>query len=613
MSKGATEQYYQLEEMELDELNKMSYLQHISYRLKLPDCLPCEKKNGVLSTDELRVMAEEIIHFERDIDVDDDRILKQFLVDLSVELSEQMKLNFVKRKEWPSLTKKQLGTVIAAVLKFQYLGDPHIGQNNGVVYLEFYKSIYNRLPDPAVSDAVFTSENYNDIRLKSRKHKRMTGPELFAMMKDTTDEGVMIPEYQRSDLQWGNTQRRNMVDSMVRNIPMPSIILGKCADRPGDPWQLIDGNQRMSTVRRYLDDEERLHFDFHGAHYETLPPWAKKYFDEYQFLVEFIVASSDRELADLFTRYNTSGKAMTPVQIRVAKHHEISAAHHLLLAMAGGPVLANREEARVRLGIDQLIGPRSERASALRKLLPKVGEVTPDEKFQLRRVTEKVYDLWCRVIAYSNYRKIDGNATEFPTAQAAINRVFHKNRAGAQALPLVERLDYIIRECNSLYGDFAFLSKIAKVVSDEIDPKTGLPRVIWVPGKSIHGWATQVQCAAIWDLNDDDLSLLKRNPDTFQERWERFVVKEIAAARQNSATIWDKQTMWTHQVRELLDEFKSEQLDDEASPRRLQLLGAVEIALSANSETREMMMDMWKATHSKAEWTWMNEELKTRS
>ena len=191
MSKGQKEQLYQPEEMELDELNKMSYLEHISYRLKLPACLQCEKENGVLSTDELRWMAEEIIRFERDIDTDNDDILKQFLIDLSIELDKAKELSFVKRKEWDSFTKSQLGTIIAAVLRFQYLGDPHIGKNNGVVYLEFYKSIYNRLPDPAVSDAEFTKDHYSEIRLKSRVYKRMTGPQLFAMM---TDPGSLYEE-----------------------------------------------------------------------------------------------------------------------------------------------------------------------------------------------------------------------------------------------------------------------------------------------------------------------------------------------------------------------------------------------------------------------------------
>ena len=369
----------------------------------------------------------------------------------------------------------------------------------------------------------------------------------------------------------------------------------------------------MSTVRRYLDDEEQLHFDFQGAHYQSLPPWAKKYFDEYEFTVEFIVAKNDRELADLFTRYNSSGKPMTPVQIRVAKHHEVSAAHHLLISMAGGPVLANRKPARIRLGIDSQIDSRAERANALRKLLPQVGDVTDDERQQLRRVTEKVYDLWCRIIAYSNYRKIDGNATEFPTAKDAIDRVFIKNREGSQAIPMVDRLDYIVRECSSLYGDYAFLSMRGKTVLDEIDPKTGEPLVNWERGKSVHGWATQVQCAAIWDLHDDDLSLLKKNPDTFQEKWEAFAKEHIANSRQNSASIWDKQTIWTHRVREMLDDFKSEQLDDETSPRRLQLIGAVEIALSADETGRNKMIEMWKTAFSPMEYDWMISELEQRS
>ena len=45
-------------EMELDLNNKMACIEHISYRLKLPDRLECKRNNGVFDTDELRAMAE---------------------------------------------------------------------------------------------------------------------------------------------------------------------------------------------------------------------------------------------------------------------------------------------------------------------------------------------------------------------------------------------------------------------------------------------------------------------------------------------------------------------------------------------------------------------------
>ena len=72
-----------------------------------------------------------------------------------------------------------------------------------------------------------------------------------------------------------------------------------------------------------------------------------------------VIANSDNQLSSLYERYNDSGTRMTQPQIRVAQFHEISALHHYLLSMAGGPMLAKRPEARIRLSIDENIDHRA--------------------------------------------------------------------------------------------------------------------------------------------------------------------------------------------------------------------------------------------------------------
>ena len=605
---------YQPEE-ELDEISKMSYLHNISHRLELSGSLKCAKENGVLSTEEIKEMAKAIIDFTSGVDTSEEEHLNQYLNSLRDNLEDERKkeFDFLIRKTWSGLSKTQVGMVIANTIGFQFEGDPHIGTNNGVVYLEFYKDIYHRLPDPHAPTTKFSEDVYKERELESRKYERKTAPELYAMLKDDSENGTMVPEYQRSDQQWSPPQWTKMVDSMLRDIPMPTIILGKAAGHLDNPWQLIDGNQRMSTIRRFIDDEDPNHFTFHSLEYDELPTWARKRYDEYEFTVEFVIAKSDRELASLYERYNASGKPMSQPQIRVAQHHEISALHHYLLAMAGGPMLTRREAVRARLGISEHIESRAARADSLRKILPQIGSVTDDERLQLRKVTEKVYDLWCRIVAYCTYRDEVGQGGKGnPTAKMAIDSVFPVFKHSTFALPVVDKLDYIIRECSSLYGDFAFLSMRAVVNPDILDEE-GKPKVEYVHGKSVHGWASQVQCAGIWKLDDDDLSLLKHNPDTFQSSWHEFVIREIAHARQNSGTIWAVQEKWQDEVLEMLNNLKSERIDDEDSPRRQQLLSAIEIALSLNDSGKAAMIEMWEATFHPVEFEYMIRELEERS
>ena len=601
-------------DMELDTNNKMGYIEHISYRLILPDCLPCKRGNGVLDNDEFRMMGEEILSYTENEDVRVGSLINVVLNDLRIS-SKHHDLSFVNKKEWNKFTKPQVGTVIAAALGFPYLGDPHIGASNGVISTLFFSSVLDSLPDPDMIRGVYSENGENIDGLLERTPELMTTLTLFDMLTDETENGIVIPEYQRHDLQWSNDQRRNMIDSMIKQIPIPSIVLAKHKeheDGSDGPWFLIDGNQRLSTVRRFMTEGDEYNFDIQpGVGYHNMPEWAKQRFENYQFNVEKVRATSIKQLADLFHRYNSSGKPMSPVQIRVAFHHEQSALHHLLVAMAGGPTLRERESARNRLNITEYIKGKRERAVALRKIIPGLGDVTEDEAKQLRRTTEKTYDLWCRIVAYALFPKLTTGErevdTDYPTAKVAINSVFKKYRNGSTANIQALKLDYIVREVSSLYGDFAFHT-MRKV--DEFTDEEGKTEKVFERGKSVHGWATQIQCCAIWDYSDDELSILKNNPDSFQKLWRTFAEEEIAEARQNSASIWEKQHKWTQMVKEFLVDLQGS--EQTVSPRQVNMLEAVEIYLSAPEEVQPLILSTWATAFSELEREWMLNEIRSR-
>ena len=598
-------------EDELDEHSKTSYLEHISYRLRLSKRLECEKGSGVLNTEELREMAREIIQFSRGVDVSNPNERAQFLNDLRLEMEGRSDFSFVTTKEWHKYTKTLLGRVIAATLKFQYDGDPHIGQNNGVVYLRFYEDVYDKLPDPAAdsSGVAFDEDTVEHSRMSrnmGKKVKRfMTAPQLNALLGDQSSNGITVPEYQRSSQQWSGSKYRAMVNSMIHDIPMPSIVLGKTKERPDDPWQLVDGHQRLSTIRRFMDDEHPEHFDFQGFEYEDLPDFAKSRYDAYEFVVEWVESKNDYELAQLYTLYNSSGKPMSPVQIRVARWHEVSPLHHLLLAMAGGPVLTNRDTAKERLGILVSIDEASQRAASLRKLLPQRGAPTDDEKLQLRLVTEKTYDNYCKTMAYCLYRSEVGRTNETPTAEAAVSHIFGQVDRAGRADTIVKRLDYIIRAVATIYGDYAFLTH----KSEEGLDANGNEYKVYNLGKALNGWSMQVQCGGLWDLSDNELSLLNHNPDEFQEAWYEFNISEMVDVRQNSKTLWRAQEKWGNRVDELLVEFKKREMNNEESPRRNELIGMANILRNMKGrDNREQFMDALGSAFNEVEVAFIIEE-----
>ena len=212
-----------------------------------------------------------------------------------------------------------------------------------------------------------TREAYPENERVGRKMEKKSLKELFEMLRagasaedDVALEGITVPEFQRGQ-QWKKPHWKNFVDSGLRNIPMPSIVLGKSPETMNQPWQVIDGNQRLSTIKKIFDGDDDEHYNAikPWSVDDQLPDWIADRLNEYMFNVEKITTNSDKELADLYERYNDSGVRMTQAQLRVAKYHETSALHHLLLALSGGPTLANRIPVRHRLSIADTIEERS--------------------------------------------------------------------------------------------------------------------------------------------------------------------------------------------------------------------------------------------------------------
>ena len=101
-----------LPDEELDQTSKVSHVEWISHRLGLLDCLVCDRKNGNMSTLQLRELTKQVIKFTMAADVSSndklDKILESMhqenLASHRTELHEQ--LSFTTRRKWEKLTKK---------------------------------------------------------------------------------------------------------------------------------------------------------------------------------------------------------------------------------------------------------------------------------------------------------------------------------------------------------------------------------------------------------------------------------------------------------------------------------------------------------------------------
>lgn len=65
----------------------------------------------------------------------------------------------------------------------------------------------------------------------------------------------LTPSYQRGDV-WSSTVRQSLIESILRGIPLPSIILLKPND-PRRPYEVVDGKQRLTAILRFVGAHPR--------------------------------------------------------------------------------------------------------------------------------------------------------------------------------------------------------------------------------------------------------------------------------------------------------------------------------------------------------------------
>ena len=68
------------------------------------------------------------------------------------------------------------------------------------------------------------------------------------------DGSIFVPEFQRRYV-WSDGQASRLIESLIIQCPIPVIYLNQESD---ERLSIIDGNQRLKSLRRYLQNEFRL-------------------------------------------------------------------------------------------------------------------------------------------------------------------------------------------------------------------------------------------------------------------------------------------------------------------------------------------------------------------
>ncbi|MBH1404246.1 DUF262 domain-containing protein [Stenotrophomonas maltophilia] len=132
------------------------------------------------------------------------------------------------------------------------------------------------------------------------------------------------PEYQRR-LRWTVKQKSLLIESLLLNVPIPPVFL---YESELARYEVMDGQQRLSTVSEYLSNEfplsglENLRF-LRGKRYRELPPRIRRGLARASISAIVLLHESQSQDGDpsavrryVFQRLNTGGKALNPQEIR---------------------------------------------------------------------------------------------------------------------------------------------------------------------------------------------------------------------------------------------------------------------------------------------------------
>jgi hypothetical protein len=145
------------------------------------------------------------------------------------------------------------------------------------------------------------------------------------------------PDYQRPSDVWSYTKKSFLIDTILKNFPMPPIFLHQHIDSNTGKtiYDVIDGKQRLTTIISFINNEVRIPDDFSNDTYgdevlnglffkdfdeKELSEW-KKVFWKYELTIEYVDTDQIDIVNNIFDRLNRNGEPLTNQELRNAKYH----------------------------------------------------------------------------------------------------------------------------------------------------------------------------------------------------------------------------------------------------------------------------------------------------
>lgn len=217
---------------------------------------------------------------------------------------------------------------------------------------------------------------------------------------------------------WERARKSALIESMILGYPIPAVFAKRIDDGSGkrgsNTYFIMDGKQRLSTVKEFLNDEFALtnlapvvyfdtdldaecEVDISGMKFSELPDGLQDFLNTVTFSVTYFDNLTKEEERELFKRLN-NGKPLSTKNRMLASAKNIEelldiGSHKLFEEMLTDKARANKNQVTIVMKIWSMLNKDVENVSfASKDFNPEIeeAEISDDEKLELAKVFDYV-------------------------------------------------------------------------------------------------------------------------------------------------------------------------------------------------------------------------------
>ena len=135
------------------------------------------------------------------------------------------------------------------------------------------------------------------------------------------DRLELRPDFQRNEV-WTQAAQIMLIDTILRGIPIPKIYIKSIVRDEKTYSIVIDGQQRLTAILKFIRDELTLkkpyHGELYGKRFSELPEVIHDDFIRYKIDINEIFNPTDAEIRDLYSRVNKYTVQLNKQELRKA-------------------------------------------------------------------------------------------------------------------------------------------------------------------------------------------------------------------------------------------------------------------------------------------------------